>query len=93
MTDPRSLAEKARKLYIREGPTTHLAVYVPVLADALIAALDDLEEQRGNAEGFWEENERLREAAQVGAIRLDDAPTWAPRHFPAALTETPEREA
>ena len=89
MTNPRALAEEAKViLEARDRDRTHyedcwrdhpdcLAAF---LADALLTALDDVEEQRGNAEGFWEARERFRQALeQISRLCL-------------ALTETPERE-
>src|SRR3990170_754529 len=90
MTDPHTLAEEAgRILQARNSDRTHyedcwrdhpycLAAF---LADALITALEDVEEQRGNAEGFWEdrerfreENERLREALE--RVEVSGHPEW-----------------
>ena len=104
--DPRTLAEeaKARASDWRNNNVSGLCADVCALADALITALDDVEEQRGNAEGFWEyqerfreENERLREAlaAADGALE-DEGYGLQAEHFyrlrDAVLAETPERE-
>ena len=107
MTNPRALAEEAKViLEARDRDRTHYEdcwrghpdCLASHLADALIEALDDLEEQRGNAEGFWEdrerfrqENERLREALKrvLAGEPGADAVLQTVRQ---ALTETLERE-
>ena len=83
MTDPRTLADRAKKelaVLVRPGRPEYICPMVVAALDAVLRLVEEVE--------------RLRAAAQGGAIRLEDAPTWRPRHFPPGrdLTETPERE-
>ena len=75
MTDPRTLAEEVKEWASHNigRLTQHESRRVHILADALITALDDVEEQRGNAEGFWEDRERFREENERLRAQMDAA--------------------
>ena len=82
MTDPRTFVAEAKViLTARNRDRTHYEdcwrghpdCLASHLADALIAALDDVEEQRNNAEGFWEDRERFREQNERLRAQMDAA--------------------
>ena len=74
MTDPRTLAEEVKEWASHNicRLAQHESRRLYALAGALITALEDAEEQRGNAEGFWGDRERFREENEALGKQYSD---------------------